>query len=126
VLTTGACSQGQGHETSLATIVGELWGIPPERVTVLLGDTGRIPFGAGTYASRTLQLVSAAAVEATKRLQDKLRGIAAGMLEANPADLELDLACRRLAVRGDAARAVSLGQVVQASGPGWGARRPGR
>ncbi|HEX6512146.1 MAG TPA: xanthine dehydrogenase family protein molybdopterin-binding subunit, partial [Chloroflexota bacterium] len=58
VLTTGGCSQGQGHETSLAEIAGELWGVPPDRVTVLLGDTGRIPFGAGTYASRTLQLVS--------------------------------------------------------------------
>ncbi|MFI5267569.1 MAG: xanthine dehydrogenase family protein molybdopterin-binding subunit, partial [Chloroflexota bacterium] len=124
VLTTGACSQGQGHETSLSEIVGELWGVAPERVTVLLGDTGRIPFGAGTYASRTLQLVSAAAVEATNHLRDKLRGIAAGMLEANPADLELDLTSRRLVVHGDSARSVSLAQVVQASGPGWGRGGP--
>jgi len=120
VLTTGACSQGQGHETSLAQIVGELWRVPADRVTVLLGDTGRIPYGAGTYASRTLQLVSAAAVEATSRLQDKLRRVAAGLLEANPADLDLDLNGCRLEVRGDPARAIPLAQVVQATGPGWG------
>jgi carbon-monoxide dehydrogenase large subunit len=125
VLTTGACSQGQGHETSLAVLIGELWDVAPERVTVLLGDTGRIPFGAGTYASRTLQLVSAAAVQATTQLQDKLKRIAAGMLEANADDLELDMAERQLAVRGDPSRAVSLGQVVLATGPGWGRSGPG-
>lgn len=124
VLTTGACSQGQGHETSLASLIGELWDVDPLRVTVLLGDTGRIPYGAGTYASRTLQLVSAAAVEATTHLQDKLRTIAGALLEANPADLELDLEANRLFVRGDPARAASLAQVVQASGPGWGRGGP--
>jgi carbon-monoxide dehydrogenase large subunit len=89
-------------------------------VTVLLGDTGRMPFGAGTYASRTLQLVSAALVDATQQLKDKLRAIAGQLLEANPVDVEIDLEARRLAVRGDPSRAVALGQVVAATGPGWG------
>jgi aerobic carbon-monoxide dehydrogenase large subunit len=125
LLITGACSQGQGHETSLAEIVGELWGVTPDRVTVLLGDTDRIPYGAGTYASRTMQLVSAAAVDATRQLQDKLRAVAAQLLEAAPADLEVDLSQRRLAVRGDPSRAVSLAQVVNATGPGWGSGSAG-
>jgi carbon-monoxide dehydrogenase large subunit len=120
ILTTGACSQGQGHETSLAQLVGELWGVAPERVTVLLGDTARMPYGAGTYASRTLQLVSAAAVEATQRLREKLTAAAAVLLEANPGDLELDMERRLVAVRGDPVRQVSLSQVVQATAPGWG------
>lgn len=120
VLTTGACSQGQGHETSLAEIVAELWGVAPDRVTVLLGDTGRMPFGAGTYASRTLQLVSAAAVQASDELRSKLRAVAARLLEANPDDVELDLEGRRLGVRGDPSRSVSLAQVVVGTGPGWG------
>ncbi|HLG69834.1 MAG TPA: xanthine dehydrogenase family protein molybdopterin-binding subunit [Chloroflexota bacterium] len=120
VLTTGACSQGQGHETSLAEIAGELWGVPPERVKVLLGDTGRMPFGAGTYASRTLQLVSAALVDASRQLQDKLRAVAARLLEASPEDMELDMERRLLAVRGDPSRSVTLAQAVMATGPGWG------
>jgi carbon-monoxide dehydrogenase large subunit len=124
LLMTGACSQGQGHETSLAEIMSELWDVPPERINVLLGDTGRIAYGAGTYASRTLQLVSAAVVEATAKLHDKLRGFAAGLLEANPSDLQLDLAQRVVHVRGDSGRAVSLAQLARAAGPGWGTGGP--
>jgi aerobic carbon-monoxide dehydrogenase large subunit len=47
------------------------------------------------------------------------------LLEAAPADLEVDLSQRRLAVRGDPSRAVSLAQVVNATGPGWGSGSAG-
>ncbi|MDE3076243.1 MAG: xanthine dehydrogenase family protein [Chloroflexota bacterium] len=124
-ISTGACSQGQGQEVTLAQIVGELWQVDPDRVTVLLGDTGRIDFGAGTYASRTLQLVSAAAADASLKLRQKLCRLAAGMLEANPADLQVDLQHRRVAVQGDASRAVALAELARAAAPGWGSGGPG-
>jgi carbon-monoxide dehydrogenase large subunit len=53
VVATGAASQGQGHETSFAQVAADALGIPLEWVTVVGGDTGAIPFGVGTFASRS-------------------------------------------------------------------------
>jgi carbon-monoxide dehydrogenase large subunit len=53
VVATGACSQGQGHETSFAQVAADVLGIPLDWVTVVGGDTAAIPFGIGTFASRS-------------------------------------------------------------------------
>src|SRR5262249_47757937 len=53
VVATGACSQGQAHETTFAQIAADALGVPLAAVTVLGGDTGQIPFGIGTFASRS-------------------------------------------------------------------------
>src|SRR4030095_14499247 len=53
VVATGACSQGQGHETSFAQVAAGVLGIPLDWVTVGGGDTAAIPFGIGTFASRS-------------------------------------------------------------------------
>ena len=50
---TGSHSHGQGHETTFAQIVADELGIPMEDVEIVHGDTGRIPFGMGTYGSRS-------------------------------------------------------------------------
>ena len=50
---SGCSSQGQGHETVLAQVAAEVLRVPLERITVRHGDTGLIPFGGGSYASRT-------------------------------------------------------------------------
>ena len=51
---TGAHSTGQGHETAFAQIVAEGLGIGIDEVEIVHGDTGKIPFGMGTYGSRSL------------------------------------------------------------------------
>src|SRR5262249_44024269 len=53
VVATGAASQGQGHETSFAQVAADALGIPIDWVTVIGGDTAAIPFGVGTFASRS-------------------------------------------------------------------------
>src|SRR5207249_12166881 len=53
VAATGAASQGQGHETVFAQIVADALGVPLDWVTVIGGDTGEVPFGVGTFASRS-------------------------------------------------------------------------
>src|SRR5499425_791567 len=53
VVATGAVNSGQGHETSFAQVAADALGIPIEWVTVIGGDTGAIPFGVGTFASRS-------------------------------------------------------------------------
>ncbi|HSE95145.1 MAG TPA: xanthine dehydrogenase family protein molybdopterin-binding subunit, partial [Methylomirabilota bacterium] len=56
LVTTGACSQGQGHETVFAQIAADALGTRLEDVTVTGGDTDAIAFGIGTFASRSLVL----------------------------------------------------------------------
>ncbi|MEO7852709.1 MAG: xanthine dehydrogenase family protein molybdopterin-binding subunit, partial [Rubrivivax sp.] len=53
---TGSHSHGQGHETTLAQVVAGKLGIPVENVEIVHGDTGRVPFGMGTYGSRSLSV----------------------------------------------------------------------
>ncbi len=84
---TGSHSHGQGHETTFAQVVSERLGIPFESVDVVHGDTGRIPFGMGTYGSRSLAVGGAAIMKALDKVVDKGRKIAAHLLEASDSDI---------------------------------------
>jgi carbon-monoxide dehydrogenase large subunit len=85
---TGSHSHGQGHETTFAQVVADRLGIPVENVDVVHGDTGRIPFGMGTYGSRSLAVGGAAIVKAVDKIVAKGKKIAAHLLEAADADIE--------------------------------------
>lgn len=86
---TGTHSHGQGHETTFAQIVAERLGVPIDQVEVVHGDTARIPFGMGTYGSRSLVVGGSALVQATDKIVAKARKIAAHLLEASEADVEV-------------------------------------
>jgi carbon-monoxide dehydrogenase large subunit len=85
---TGSHSHGQGHETTFAQVVATRLGIPIDSVEVVHGDTGRIPFGMGTYGSRSLAVGGTAIVKALDKIVAKGRKIAAHLLEAAEADVE--------------------------------------
>ena len=85
---TGTHSHGQGHETTFAQVVADQLGVPIELVEVVHGDTGKIPFGMGTYASRSLAVGGSALVKAIDKVVSKGKKIAAHLLEASEADLE--------------------------------------
>ena len=85
---TGAHAHGQGHETTFAQLVAEGLGVPIENVDVVHGDTGRIPFGMGTYGSRSLAVGGSALVKAMDKIIAKGKKIAAHLLEASDADIE--------------------------------------
>ncbi|HEY0251908.1 MAG TPA: molybdopterin cofactor-binding domain-containing protein, partial [Kofleriaceae bacterium] len=85
---TGTHSHGQGHETAFAQLINERLGIPIENVEVVHGDTDRIPFGMGTYGSRSLSVGGSAIYKAVDKIVDKGKKIAAHLLEANVADIE--------------------------------------
>lgn len=87
---TGSHSHGQGHETTFAQLVSDRLGIPIENIDVVHGDTGRIPFGMGTYGSRSLAVGGSAIVKALDKIVDKGRKIAAHLLEAADTDIELE------------------------------------
>jgi carbon-monoxide dehydrogenase large subunit len=115
VVATGACSQGQGHETSFAQLAADALGIPIEWVTVVGGDTAAIPFGVGTFASRSAVNAGTSIHEAATRVREKLVSAAATLLEAAPADI--DVVDGVFSVRGAPASAVPLARVIQASWP---------
>ncbi|MGO4915662.1 xanthine dehydrogenase family protein molybdopterin-binding subunit [Pseudogemmobacter sp. W21_MBD1_M6] len=83
----GAHSHGQGHETVFAQIVSDMLGIGIEQVEIVHGDTSKIPFGMGTYGSRSLAVCGSAMVRATEKIIAKGKKIAAHMLEASLDDI---------------------------------------
>ncbi len=84
---TGSHSHGQGHDTTFAQVVADKLGIGIESVDIIHGDTARVPFGMGTYGSRSLAVGGTAIVNALQKVIDKGRKIAAHLLEASESDV---------------------------------------
>ena len=103
-------TQGQGHETTFAQIVAEELGIPPADIEVVHGDTDQTPFGLGTYGSRSTPVSGAAAAMVARKVRDKARIIASGMLEVSVADLEWEKGAFQ--VKGDPTRSVTIQDVA--------------
>ena len=114
---TGSSPHGQGHATAYAMLVTGALGIPMDRITVRHGDTDEVPRGVGTYGSRSLQLGGSAVHQAAVEVRGQARGLAAGLLEASEADLELDLSRGVWQVRGDPDTALSWAAVAGQAGP---------
>ena len=85
---TGSHSHGQGHETTFAQLVADGLGVAIDNVEIVHGDTAKIPFGMGTYGSRSLAVGGTAIVKAMDKVVAKGRKIAAHLLEAAEADIE--------------------------------------
>ncbi|MBV9750830.1 MAG: xanthine dehydrogenase family protein molybdopterin-binding subunit [Acetobacteraceae bacterium] len=85
---TGTHSHGQGHETTFAQLVADQLGVPFDQVEIVHGDTGKIPFGMGTYGSRSLPVGGSALVKAADKIIAKGKKIAAHLMEASAGDIE--------------------------------------
>ena len=85
---TGSHSHGQGHETSFAQVVSDKLGVPLDQIEIVHGDTATVPFGMGSYGSRSLAVGGSAIVKAADKIIAKGKKIAAHMLEASAADIE--------------------------------------
>jgi carbon-monoxide dehydrogenase large subunit len=87
---TGAHSHGQGHETVFAQVVADKLGIPEDAVEIVHGDTSKIPFGMGSYGSRSLAVCGSAMDRAMDKIIEKGKKIAAHMLEASEGDISFE------------------------------------
>ena len=85
---TGTHSHGQGHETTMAQLVVDQLGVSFNQVDVVHGDTAKIPFGMGTYGSRSLAVGGSAMVKAMDKIIAKGKKIAAHLMEAAVEDIE--------------------------------------
>ncbi|MGY1812268.1 xanthine dehydrogenase family protein molybdopterin-binding subunit [Blastococcus sp. SYSU D00820] len=84
----GTCSHGQGHHTAFAQVAADAFGVDPGDVVVVDGDTGRTPWGMGTFASRSAVFGTGSILAAATRVRDKLLRVASLLLEAPPEALE--------------------------------------
>ena len=117
VVTTGSQSHGQGHETTMAQIVGHDLGISMDDVDVKHSDTLGTPFGYGTYGSRSAAVGGMAAHLAAEKIVEKGRKLAAHMLEASPADIEF--VDGRYTVKGSPDKARTIQEVALAASVGY-------
>jgi aerobic carbon-monoxide dehydrogenase large subunit len=111
IVTTGTCGHGQGHETTFAQIVADRLGIHPDQVRLRQGDTDLASYGWGTWGSRSVVIGGGAAGRAADAVAEQLRKIAAGQLEASPADIELAGGAAR--VRGDENAAIAISELAR-------------
>jgi carbon-monoxide dehydrogenase large subunit len=84
---TGSHSHGQGHETTFSQVVADRLGIPLDDIDIQHGDTAKIPFGMGTYGSRSLAVGGTAIVKALDKVIAKGKKIAAHLMEASDTDV---------------------------------------
>jgi carbon-monoxide dehydrogenase large subunit len=89
VVFTGATPQGQSHKTTLAQIAADHLGVDYNDVSVVTADTATIPFGMGTFASRTAVNAGSSVHLAAIEVREKIKKIASELLEVSPDDLEL-------------------------------------
>jgi carbon-monoxide dehydrogenase large subunit len=106
---TGSHSHGQGHETTFAQLVAHHLQLPLEDVEVVHGDTGQVPFGMGSYGSRSLAVGGSALYRALEKVKAKALRFAAHKLEAAEEDLEY--VGGRFTVKGTD-RSVGFGEVA--------------
>jgi carbon-monoxide dehydrogenase large subunit len=118
----GSAPHGQSHETTLAQICADALSVPFELVTVRAGDTGLLPHGVGTFASRSAVTAGTALFGASGRVRDKILAVASSMLETDPQDLVLEDG--RVAPRGVPSRSLGLAEIAHAAAPGPRSRVP--
>jgi carbon-monoxide dehydrogenase large subunit len=84
----GSHCHGQGHETAFTQIAADRLGLPIEDIELVEGDTSQVPFGNGTWGSRSASVGGAAIVQAADRVIDKACRLAAHVLECAVEDLD--------------------------------------
>src|SRR5213594_2206932 len=107
----GVTNQGQGTPTALAQIIADVLDVPLDEVAVRSGDTAVVPYGGGAWASRGMPIGGSATLLAARALGERIRTIAAALLETHAGDIELRQG--RAEVRGSPGRWVSFGDLAR-------------
>jgi carbon-monoxide dehydrogenase large subunit len=112
VIVTRQQPHGQGHETTLAQVAADEFGISMDEVTVVFGDTDVTPVSlVGTGGSRAATMANGAVLHASRELREKVFSLASDILEANAADL--DMSDGVVSVKGSPAVRLSLAELAR-------------
>jgi carbon-monoxide dehydrogenase large subunit len=112
---TGSHSHGQGHETTFAQIVADELGVGLDDVEIVHGDTASVPFGMGTYGSRSASVGGSALVKSAEKVRAKVIKIAAHQLEAAEEDIVYDRENGTVYVKGSPQQAKPFGELAFAA-----------
>ncbi|MFV0245861.1 MAG: xanthine dehydrogenase family protein molybdopterin-binding subunit [Qingshengfaniella sp.] len=88
-LRVGVHSHGQSLETTLAQIANEVLGVDPAKVRLVHGDTALTPYSTGTWGSRCIVMAGGAVATACEELAERVKTIAAHLLQADPHEITL-------------------------------------
>jgi carbon-monoxide dehydrogenase large subunit len=108
-LFTGQMPHGQSHQTTLAQIAADEFGVPFEQVRVVVGDSDVVPFGL-TGGSRSATMTGGVTLHGTRQLKAKVLDFAAHLMEVSAQDLVISDA--NVWVRGDPASAITVSEVA--------------
>jgi len=114
-LFTGQMPHGQSHQTTLAQIAADEFGVPFEQVRVVVGDSDVVPFGL-TGGSRSATMTGGVALHGARQLKAKVLDFAAHLMEASAQDLLITDG--NVWVRGDPASAIAVSEVAQRAAAG--------
>ncbi|HEX9039399.1 MAG TPA: xanthine dehydrogenase family protein molybdopterin-binding subunit [Trebonia sp.] len=114
-LYTGQMPHGQSHQTTLAQIAADEFGVPFEQVRVVVGDSDAVPFGL-TGGSRSATMTGGVALHGARQLKGKVLDAAAQLIEASAADLEI--VDGQVQVVGDPDTAIPVGEVARQAAAG--------
>jgi aerobic carbon-monoxide dehydrogenase large subunit len=114
-LFTGQMPHGQSHQTTLAQIAADEFGVPFEQVRVVVGDTDIVPFGL-TGGSRSATMTGGVALHGARQLKAKVLDFASHLMEASAQDLVITDGY--ISVRGDPASAIAVGDVARQAASG--------
>ncbi len=116
LVTLAAAGQGQGYETVYAQIASDALGINMDYIDVMTGDTSKIPFGQGTFASRITATAGPATYQAAQQMRERLQDTAAILLGGHPAEISFigDRAC----LDGDVEKSKTLLELAQVANIG--------
>jgi carbon-monoxide dehydrogenase large subunit len=108
----GTHNHGQGHATTYAQILASRLGVPLPKIRIVEGDTAAVPYGTGTFGSRSIAVGGSALDRAALKIVAKGRRIAAHRLEA--ADADVEFAAGRFTVKGTD-RGLAFDEVARAA-----------
>jgi aerobic carbon-monoxide dehydrogenase large subunit len=110
VLFTGQMPHGQSHQTTLAQIAADEFGVPFEQVRVVVGDSDVVPFGF-TGGSRSATMAGGVALHGARQLKVKVLDLASHLMEVSAADLQITDG--NVWVRGDPDSAVPVSEIAR-------------
>ena len=114
-LFTGQMPHGQSHQTTLAQIAADEFGVPFEQVRVVVGDSDTVPFGI-TGGSRSATMTGGVTLHGARQLKDKVLDFAAHLMEASASDLEI--VDGQVVVKGDPDSAIEVAEVARRAAAG--------
>ena len=116
---TGAAPMGQSTKTMLAQIAGDQFGVSPDDIQVIAGDTAYVPMGHGAFASRQAVTAGSSVHLAAKSVREKALQIASDLLDTPLDNLEIEGG--QVCVTGGSNLSIKLGDIArEATGiPGY-------